>query len=92
MNHQRGDPEEGWCVVQPYHDVTHKKNTVVAGPFISKQDAGTWEHKQDAEGLLIKWGKKASDGSGEYVATRAVSPAALINRTERSTPLTTKKV
>ena len=61
------DPEEGWCLVMA--------NGKVTGNIHSDVQAAKRQQAQAPVATTLKWGKRASDGSDEYVATRAVSPA-----------------
>lgn len=75
MTESVGTPEEGWCVV-------FRGRYVERGPFVYKEDAErkrsdlvghnnehTWDNTQ------VMYGRRATDGSDEYIATRAVNPS-----------------
>ena len=68
-----GDPEEGWCVVS-----SDRPRIVIDGPHLDREEALEYKRSvppAQSSRWLVLWGKEASDGSGEYVATRAVNPA-----------------
>ena len=72
-----GSPEEGWCVVS-----SDRPRMVIDGPYLYRDDALAYKRKvppEQSSGWLVLWGKEARDGSGEYVATRAVSPTESIS-------------
>lgn len=72
-----GSPEEGWCVVS-----SDRPRIVIDGPYLYRDDALAYKRKvppEQSSDWLVLWGKEASDGSGEYVATRAVSPTESIS-------------
>jgi len=63
-----GDPEEGWCLVMANGKVTGNIHSDIA-------DARA-QQKRAPVATTLKWGKRASDGSEEFVQTRAVQPTA----------------
>lgn len=66
-----GEPEEGWCLVMANGKVTSRI-------YLDKSDAIAQQKKAPVS-TKIKWGKRASDGSNEYIATRAIDPTEAYN-------------
>jgi hypothetical protein len=64
--------EEGWCLVS-----NDSPKIVIEGPYADREVAMNFKRHvppQQSNNWRVIWGKVASDGSGEYVATKAVNP------------------
>lgn len=71
---EMSQPKTGWCVVS-------SDGYVVDGPHTSKDEAFGYIRsiaKQDfgsqSGGWRVRYGRRADDGTDEYVATNAVDP------------------
>lgn len=71
-----GDPEEGWCLVMA--------NKKVTGNIHREKSNALSQQKLVPVATEIKWGKRATDGSNEYVATRAVNPTEEVNESSQA--------
>jgi hypothetical protein len=64
--HESVEPEEGWCLV------SRRSGKIVGAIWTDPRDAVKRGKANDD--TMLKYGKRASDGSNKYIATMAVSP------------------